>query len=745
MSSSDDATVFWAAAPNSLEERALNELVQDLGHNVPETNALWATSLYLDLATDAAIEKFLKESGEYHGGMWRRVPESPKHKSELSGPLCDLVNSIIRHFRVSEANALREAINTHTTPFKREAVDAAYFSTLPDVAVKASGPSFSLPKGASLGFPNVSACFIVKLNAEPANVLDDLAQTAGFAKQMFVYQPNRLFFRSLVLTEHQARLFHFDRSGAQYTPPFNIHDKPHMFIRLILGLCATKEGILGLDDSIQWSTGPDGRKASGTLKTVGPDNSVVTYDLVMNESPFVRTCIRGRGTICWPVTNAHGDKFVVKEQWITGSRTPEFELLGDAKDLPGVCHMVSCEDNRSQTKEYRGNTELFDKDAFQNRRAVRIIMKAYGPSIEKFSSVEQVLATLRDAIAAHKALLSRNIVHRDISPNNVLQGAPGAEEGSRGVLVDLDMAFRRNKLAAQNRADFKIGTRMFQSLMVLRTWEMEQREISAHDYLDDLEAFFWLFSYLLLTYKADGKRAPANHMQKRVSSWLNGPTLAYAAKYTFLYSTRSAAETQRVMDGGWHYSCSGLFVEFRDYMGKLATEKEDLLFAELGEPEVAGELPDKFSTLLEHVDEHYDHILGLFDVALGRAKEDKKTAQTQDSAPSVPQVTPIPSDTPTRAPVAAKDVPTAPPLAVSPPSRSSQSTLTSPCETLKTSPLTHPSPSRSSKRRSEEAELDESPADVKRACPPSRRPLRAVIDPTLHVLSSVYQYCIKWL
>ena len=180
MPSSDDARLYWDQ--NSLQERALNELVQDIGGNIPETDELWAGSLYLDLATDAAIEKYLTESGEYHDGRWRRVPEAPKHSSDLSGPLCDIVNSIVRHFGVSGEAGARQAINTHTTPFKREAHDTTYFSALPDIAVKASGPSFSLPADAYLGFTNVSACFITKPNTDAANVLNDLAQTAGFAK-----------------------------------------------------------------------------------------------------------------------------------------------------------------------------------------------------------------------------------------------------------------------------------------------------------------------------------------------------------------------------------------------------------------------------------------------------------------------------------------------------------------------------------------------------------------------------------
>ncbi|KAJ2926790.1 hypothetical protein H1R20_g10292, partial [Candolleomyces eurysporus] len=743
--SSDDSTAFATHTHNTMEEMALNVLAQELGENIPETDDAWPTSLYHDLTEATTIEGYLEKSGEYLDGRWARMPASPKLKSELCKSLCDLISSVLQHFRVSRSEATRQAVDIHTTPFKPADAGSTGMFASPDVVVKASGPSFSPPKGASIGFSNVSACFITKLDAEIDNVLDDLAQTTAFARQMFFHQPNRFFVRSLVVTEHHARLFHFDRSGAQYSPLIHIHDDADQFVRLILGLCTTNETTLGLDDSVQWTTGSSGSKISGTLKTVGPDDTVVTYDLVMNELPFVRTGIRGRGTICWPVKNASGDRFVVKDHWIAGSGAPEYELLAEAKGLPGLCQMVSYEDNRAQTKDLRGNTKAFGNDTSFNRRAIRIVMKAYGPSIEKFSCVEEVLGALRDTIAAHRVLLSRDIIHRDISPNNILRGPPGAEKGDRGILIDLDIAFKCHQMITESRADFKIGTRMFQSLMVLRTWEMERKDISAQDYLDDLEGFFWVFSYLLFAYKANGKRAPESSMREHVLSWHQIPSIAYALKHTFIYSRRVAMDAEKDMDEGWRHACMDLFLEFRDYMGKLAMEKEDLLRKQRGEPEVVGVLPNKFSSLLEKADEHYGHVLGLFDVALKKAKQVQKTDLCREKGTAAPHPSSTFVDTPSSASVTAKNTPTAPSQTELPSSPSDQPTLTTPCDTPRLMPLTQHIPSRSPKRRSEAAELEEPPADVKRACPPNRRSLRAVVDPTLHALNSVYQYCIQWL
>lgn len=70
------------------------------------------------------------------------------------------------------------------------------------------------------------------------------------------------------------QLFHFDRSGTQHTPFLDFRIDLHTLIRLILGLSTTKEFILGLDDTVQWTTGSDGRKTGGTLTTIDPTTSL---------------------------------------------------------------------------------------------------------------------------------------------------------------------------------------------------------------------------------------------------------------------------------------------------------------------------------------------------------------------------------------------------------------------------------------------------------------------------------------
>lgn len=181
-SKSHDSTAFATHTYNTIDEMALNALAQELGDNIPETDPTWSASLYHDLTEIATIEGYFEKSGEHLNGKWVRMPASPTTKSELSKSLRDLINSILKYFRISRPDAMRQAVDIHEAPFKPADAGSSGLFASPNVVVEASGPSFSPPKGASIGFSNVSACFIAKLDADADNILDDLVQTTGFAK-----------------------------------------------------------------------------------------------------------------------------------------------------------------------------------------------------------------------------------------------------------------------------------------------------------------------------------------------------------------------------------------------------------------------------------------------------------------------------------------------------------------------------------------------------------------------------------
>lgn len=208
-------------------------------------------------------------------------------------------------------------------------------------------------------------------------------------------QPNRYFVRSLIFTQTRVRLVHFDRAGAEITPPIDFHQKPETLVRLVAGLSSTTERILGIDDSVQWAI-IDGRKEKGTLRTTGPNGDWKEYP-ILERIPTPRESIFGRATTCWRVQDPDTlEELVVKDSWRPDDRPPEHELLELVKGIPGVVQMVSYEVGRGETKDMRCLSTL---NKYQNRVSTRVTMKSYGPSIDSFTSTLQVLCAIRDAIA----------------------------------------------------------------------------------------------------------------------------------------------------------------------------------------------------------------------------------------------------------------------------------------------------------------------------------------------------------
>ncbi|KAJ2926455.1 hypothetical protein H1R20_g10631, partial [Candolleomyces eurysporus] len=422
----------------------------------PIEDSRFVALLYLHLASDGEIDEFLKTTIVYNMETRRwELPRSETHanlkESDMYKPLVTIINAIITFFYGDTKK--RMAVDTHSKQLShKEAVPSVRFS-LPDISVRAKGPSFQLPDRKSngrvptTGYSNISTCFEIKIENQEWTFGQQLLQLALYARQIFIQQPNRRFVRVLLITEQNFRLFHFDRSGVQHTEPMNIHEKTHIFVRLVLGLTSLKEHEIGLDDSIQWKV-VRGRKVSGTLTALQTNNTAVTYNLVGIEPTVRCLSIRDRGITCWSAVDPHtGKPVLVKDCWRAEDRVSEDIHLQKVVGLPGIVQMISCERNRGETKRFRGFDESCHSD-FLNRIAIRIVMDSDGRSIEHFQSPKELLCALRDAIAGHRRLYLNDILHREVSIDNILLGKPGAGEGYRGMLMGLDLAKEKKTTSA---------------------------------------------------------------------------------------------------------------------------------------------------------------------------------------------------------------------------------------------------------------------------------------------------------
>ncbi|KAJ2914310.1 hypothetical protein MD484_g6114, partial [Candolleomyces efflorescens] len=706
-------------------DRVRKLLGQDLASCILEASSSWVDRIYEDISTPSEISEYLDANAGYQNGRWTILPELPSSAADLHDPVRDLINSIIEHFGTREALEDREAMLCDIGRVLDDNDDEerkTYISRT--VLIRAAGPSFSPSVGSCVGFSNTATCFGTELDSAAEELWSQLLLMAEFAKNVFIEQPNRRFVRSVIITERQAQLFHFDRSGVQYSPLFDVHQKPETLIRIVLGLATTNEEILGFDTSVHWKKSPEGMKIGGSVETRGSDNTKTTYDLCPGEDQIGRCDLLGRGTTCWIVKNDQGERFIVKDYWVVDGQASEFKFLEEVKGMRGVCQVVSYEGNRARTRDFRDHPSDVVKGAFQNRTSVRIVMKAYGRSIESFTSIEQLLGAFRDAIAAHKALISRNIIHRDVSPDNILLGEQDAEEGTRAVIIDLDHALRMSGLSSEVLVNCKVGTHLFQPLMALRSCDFAPAYTPLYDYLDDLEAFFWVFAYLVLTYKPNGERMPDERFfyERIINGWLAPPSAAHDFKDHFLKSPMALYEIRHAIDSGWLVIYEDLFLGFRTFTQEISDQKSMLVYESPTILPDGSLAPNRFEPILEKIDEHYAHVLALFDDALEhieRVNLDKVPNSPLPPSDPATASTSVPTSQSTNSDRATSDGPASVATSTTSPTRLEE-TRPKLQDTVTLS--TSPGHSSRQKRSYDEADLEDGlPEESERRCPPNRQ------------------------
>ena len=130
------------------------------------------------------------------------------------------------------------------------------------------------------------------------------------------------------------------------------------------------------------------------------------------------------------------------------------------------------------------------------------------------SAIRELLTTLRDAIKAHRSLyLKGNILHRDISENNIIITNPKETGGFAGMLIDLDLA----KVLGSGRsgARHQTGTMEFMAIEVLQGID--------HTYRHDLESFFYVLIWLCARRGWDLYENPRGRPKESVlTQWYSG-------------------------------------------------------------------------------------------------------------------------------------------------------------------------------------------------------------------------------
>ncbi|QKX58161.1 uncharacterized protein TRUGW13939_05282 [Talaromyces rugulosus] len=370
-----------------------------------------------------------------------------------------------------------------------------------------------------------------------------LLQMARYVREVFIAQPTRRFVHAFAICGTKAEAWVFDRSGPFSSGSFDINEEPKQFFQMIVGYAMMTDEELGLDTFITNNTitteGTVGGGGGGSAP--GPEAALLTFSWTSDKRAAEKDLLklaRERGVKGVAAVIGYRDITNIAElrggltfekrhtfRSTPSSAKSSFNLSHshDLRPRPFTRSRSSTGQNQASRKrrspdkgaplskrarsssQQSGNdpqeTELpftvqsmhppslFDRNSkeqgpYDNRILRCLVISPAGRPIYEFCSPMELLVALRDAIRAHQSLyLVGNILHRDISENNIIITDPETADGNSGMLIDLDLA--KEISSGRSGARHQTGTMEFMAIEVLRAVD--------HTYRHDLESFFYVF------------------------------------------------------------------------------------------------------------------------------------------------------------------------------------------------------------------------------------------------------------
>ncbi|KAL9099823.1 MAG: hypothetical protein Q9163_004726 [Psora crenata] len=142
-------------------------------------------------------------------------------------------------------------------------------------------------------------------------------------------------------------------------------------------------------------------------------------------------------------------------------------------------------------------------DRFVDRVFSCLAVSPAGRALDNFTSVPELLRALRDAIKAHRSLLlDGRILHRDISPSNIIITNPDKNGGFSGMLINLDLATTVDENGKNTRTEARriTGALKFMAIEVVELALRGAKRDLEHTYRHDLESFFYVFLGMCVSY-----------------------------------------------------------------------------------------------------------------------------------------------------------------------------------------------------------------------------------------------------
>lgn len=175
---------------------------------------------------------------------------------------------------------------------------------------------------------------------------------------------------------------------------------------------------------------------------------------------------------------------------------------------------------------------------YRNRVLTCLAISPAGRPLQEFQSVLEVLQAFRDAIRAHRSLFfDRNILHRDVSLNNIILTNQKQNSGRSGMLIDLDLAVLVGEDGKNETSEERnmTGTLEYMAIQILEGATRKETAGTDHTYRHDLESFstyFFRCAYATATQRVRSRKQTLLEDGMRATSMtsreLNGEMLNQA-------------------------------------------------------------------------------------------------------------------------------------------------------------------------------------------------------------------------
>ncbi|TBU38501.1 hypothetical protein BD309DRAFT_994414 [Dichomitus squalens] len=284
---------------------------------------------------------------------------------------------------------------------------------------------------------------------------DSLVQAVDYCRSILDCRPFMLHVYGIILCGYKFCLVYVDRYGVILSPHSSFRDRGtgdepdglSQFIRIILRLMwDASDHELGMDPNVTNSgkrTDFDGQKYPRLTVSMTTPEGPSTWN-TLGPPLWTSHTLFGRGTSVWRVTKSHKPPSILKVAWSTTNRKPERDIYASIQSLiekaggesiPGMvnCHTVEGGDvfypddptvpinvSSLRPKGTQPCPEQPPQLVYPDLHLHRVVFHDVGKPLWRFNGHPQLVRAMKMALEAHEKLCELGVLHRDISPGNIM-------------------------------------------------------------------------------------------------------------------------------------------------------------------------------------------------------------------------------------------------------------------------------------------------------------------------------------